>query len=171
MRCDTVRKKLDRAIRQELAPRLRESVEAHLRECEDCRRHLARQERLAVVLMSVPEPPAVPEGFGDRLMAAAQQRKAASRPVPRLRRRIGRRWPLAPFGTKAAQVAAIAGGLLLGVAMGQQTWPSVHSGGTQDASQADPLAAYELGYLGDTPGGSLAQSYLILTAASNDNGT
>lgn len=171
MRCDTVRKKLDRATRQELAPRLWESIKAHLRECEDCRRHLARQERLAAVLMSVPEPPTVPEGFGDRLIAAARQRQSACRPLPRLRRRIGRRWPLAPFGTKVAQVAAIAGGLLLGVAMGQQTWQSVHPTTTKQISQADPLAVYELDYLGDAPGGSLAQSYLILTAASNNNGT
>ena len=170
MRCDTVQKKLDRFARQELAPRLRESVEAHLRECEDCRRHLARQERLEAVLTSVSEPPAVPEGFGDRLMTAARQRQAARRPVPELRL-LGQRWPSVPFGTRVAQTAVLAGGLLLGVIMGQQTWQSVHPATTKQTSQADPLAAYELDYLGDAPGGSLAQSYLMLTAASNDNGT
>ena len=171
MRCDTVRKKLDRVARQELVPQLRESVEAHLRECEDCRRHWARQERLAAVLTNVPEPPAVPEGFGDCLMTAARQRRAASRPVPELRRRFGWLRPSAPFGAQAARAAVLAGGLLLGVVMGQQTWQSVHPGGTQQASQTNPLAVYELDYLSDAPGGSLAQSYLILTAALNDNGT
>lgn len=170
MRCDTVRKKLDRFAQQELAPRLRESVEAHLRECAGCRRHLAREERLAAVLASVPEPPAVPEGFGDRLMAAARRRQAASRPVPELRRRVGWLRPSVPFGAQAAQAAVLAGGLLLGVVMGQQAWQSVHPAGTQQTSQADPLAVFELDYLSDAPGGSLAESYLTLTTASNHNG-
>lgn len=171
MRCNTVRNNLDRFARQELAPRLRESVEVHLRECADCRRHLAWQERLASILAITPEPPAVPDGFGDRLMAAARQRKAASRPVPELRRRVGWLRPSVPFGAQAARAAVLAGGLLLGVVMGQQTWQSVHPGGTQQASQTNPLAVYELDYLSDAPGGSLAQSYLMLTATSNDNGT
>ena len=170
MRCDTVRGNLDRFARQELAPQLQESIEAHLRECADCRRHLARQERLAAVLTSVREPPAVPDGFGNRLMAAARQRRVASRPVPGQRWRVGWRWSSIPFGTKAARATVLAGGLLLGIVMGQQTWQSIHLAGAQQTSQADPLAVFELDYLSDAPGGSLAQSYLTLTTASNHNG-
>jgi len=169
MRCHRVREKLDRFVRGELTPRLRESIEAHLRECPDCRRQLARQERLVAVLASVPEPPDVPEGFGDRLMAAARQRQA-SRPVPGLRRRIGRRWASIPLGEQAARAAVLAGGLLVGLLMGQQTWQSVQSADEKPTSQADPLSGYAMDSMSDAPGGSLAQSYLTLTAASNPNG-
>jgi len=169
MRCDAVRKKLDRLARQELAPRLREPIEAHLSECSDCRRYLARQARLEVLLASGPEPPSVPEGFGDRLMAAARQRQA-NRPVLGLRRRIGRRWSSVPFGEHAARAAVLAGGLLLGVVMGQQTWQSVHPATARQTSQADPLAVYAMDSLSDAPGGSLAESYLALTTASNHSG-
>ncbi|OHB68943.1 MAG: hypothetical protein A2V70_09680 [Planctomycetes bacterium RBG_13_63_9] len=169
MRCNTVRKKLDHFARQELAPRLRASIEAHLSQCPDCRGHLARQERLAALLENIPEPPSVPEGFGDRLMAAARQRQAG-RPVPGFRRRIGWRWASVPLGEHAARAAVLAGGLLVGVLMGQQTWQSVHTAGARQTSQADPLAVYAMDSLSDAPGGSLAESYLALTTTSNHNG-
>jgi len=162
---------------------MRERVEAHLSACADCRRHLARQEGLTSLLTSLPKPPAVPEGFGDRLVAAARERQAAHRPVPGSLWRL--RW-LAPPGTatnlrsvpglvavgrKAAQAAAIAGGLLIGILMGQQTWRSAHSSIAQQAAQPDPVAVYQLDYLTDAPDGSLVQSYLALTNAPNHNGT
>ena len=177
MRCKAVRNKLDRLSRQELAPRMRERIEAHLSACADCRRHLADQERLAVLLASLPKPPAVPEGFGNRLMAAASQRQAGRQSMPWSLWRL--RW-LSPPGTdrrlvavgrKAAQAVALAGGLLIGVLMGQQTWRSAHSSIPQQTVQPDPVAVYELDYLTDAPGGSLAQSYLSLTTAPNQRGT
>ena len=171
MRCKAVRNKLDRLSRQELAPRMRECVEAHLIACADCRRHLAAQERLAVLLASLPKPPAVPEGFGDRLAAAASQRQAERQSIPGSLWRL--RWlsPRASVGRKAAQAVALAGGLLIGVLMGQQTWRSAHSSITQPTIEPDPVAVYQLDYLTDAPGGSLAQSYLSLTKAPNHNGT
>lgn len=171
MRCAAVRNELDRLARQELMPRTRERIEAHLSACADCRQHLARQDRLAVLLTSLPKPPAFPEGFGDRLMASARERQAARRPVPGSLWR--RRWLLlrAPVGRKAAQAAALAGGLLIGVFMGQQTWRSAHSSIPQQTIEPDPVAVYQLDYLTDAPGGSLAQSYLTLTNAPNHNGT
>ena len=171
MRCKTVRNKLDRFSRQELMPRARDRIEAHLSVCADCRQHFAAQERLAVLLTSQPKPPAVPRGFGDRLMAAARQRKAGRQVVPGSLWRL--RWlsPPASVGRKAAQTVAIAGGLLIGVLMGQQTWRSAHSSIPQQTVQPDPVAVYQLDYLTDAPGGSLAQSYLTLTNAPNHNGT
>jgi anti-sigma factor RsiW len=171
MRCKTVRNKLDRSIRQQLTPRARDRIEAHLSVCADCRRHFAAQERLAVLLTSQPKPPAVPDGFGDRLMAMARQRQAGRQAAPASLWR--RRWlsPSASVGRKAAQAVAIAGGLLIGVLMGQQTWRSAHSSIPQQAVQPDPVAVYELDYLTDAPGGSLVQSYLTLTKAPNNTGT
>ena len=171
MRCQTVRSKLDRLSRRELTPRMRERVEAHLNVCAECRRSLARQERLVALLTTASEPPTVPDGFGERLMAAACQRQAGTQSVPRVLWRP--RWQSAPasVGRKAAQAAALAGGLLIGVLMGQQTWRSAHSSIPRQTIEPDPVAVYQLDYLTDAPGGSLAQSYLTLTNAPNHNGT
>ena len=150
---------------------MRERVEAHLTACADCRRHLARQEGLTSLLTNLPRPPAVPERFGDRLLAAARERQAVRRPVPGSLWRL--RWlaPPGSVGRKATQAVAIAGGLLIGVLMGQQTWRSAYSSIAQQAAQPDPVAVYQLDYLTDAPDGSLVQSYLALTNAQNHNGT
>ena len=123
MRCKAVRNRLDRFSRQELTPRARKRIEAHLSGCADCRQHLASHERLAVLLTNLPRPQAVPEGFGNRLLAAARERQAVRRPVPGSLWRP--RWlsPPASVGRKAAQAVALAGGLLIGV-----SWASKRGG-------------------------------------------
>jgi anti-sigma factor RsiW len=171
MRCQAVRNKLDRLSRQELAPRMRARVEAHLNVCSDCRRYLAREERLTALLAGGAAPPPIPEGFSDRLMAAARARQTVRRPVPGSLWRL--RWtsPSASVGRKAAQAAALAGGLVIGVFMAQQTWRSAHATIPQPTGQPDPLAVYQLDSMTDAPAGSLAQSYLTLTGIPNQNGT
>jgi anti-sigma factor RsiW len=171
MRCQAVRNKLDRLSRQELAPRVRAAVEAHLNVCSDCRRYLAREERLTALLVDAPAPPPIPKGFGDRLIVAARRRQAVRRPVPGPLWRL--RWPSpsASVGKKAAQAVALAGGLIIGVFMGHQTWRSAHATIPQPAIQSDPLAVYQLDSMTDAPAGSLAQSYLTLTGIPNQNGT
>jgi hypothetical protein len=64
----------------------------------------------------------------------------------------------------------LAGGLLMGVFMGQQTWRSVRPSSAQPSRQRDAIAAHELDYLTDAPGVSLAESYLMLTGDSRPNG-
>jgi anti-sigma factor RsiW len=171
MRCKSVRDKLDRFGRQELAPRTRAAVEAHLSACADCRRHLARQERLSGLLARAPTPPAVPEGFSDRLMAAARRRQSELRPMPGSLWRL--RWLSLSESVrkKAAQAVALAGGILIGILMGQQAWQSAHSSIPRQTAEPDPVAVYQLDYLTDAPGGSLAESYLALTRAPHENGT
>lgn len=158
MRCETVRKKLDRLSQQELTSRMREAVEAHLSACEGCRRHFARQERLAAILTSVPEPPAVPQGFGDRVLEMARERQAAQRPTPAS---LWRHHWLRP-SVLVGRSAVLAGGIMLGILMGQQTWRSVHPAAPRPSMQSDPVAVYELDYLTDAPGDSLAGTYLAL---------
>jgi hypothetical protein len=104
-------------------------------------------------------------------MAAARERRAARQSVPGSLWRL--RWlsPPTSVGRKAAQAAALAGGLLIGVLMGQQTWRSERPSSPQQTAEPDPVAVYQLDYLTDAPGGSLAQSYLTLTNAPNHNGT
>ena len=71
----------------------------------------------------------------------------------------------------ATQAAVLAGGLLIGVLMGQQTWRSAHPSIPPWPVESDPFAVYQLDYLADAPGGSLAESYLTLTRAPDHNGT
>ena len=171
MRCQSVREKLDRLRRQELATRTRERLEAHLHECADCRQQLARQERLVGLLKSVPEPPAVPTGFDDRLMAVVRERQAMSRPVPASIEQL--RWLRAPgsLGRQTAQAFVCVAGLLIGIFMAQQTWEAVHPVNSQLARQVHTAAMKELDYLVDVRGDSLAESYLLLTRSSSQNGT
>jgi anti-sigma factor RsiW len=171
MRCQAVRKKLDRLSRQELTSRTREVIESHLSGCEGCRQYLARQERLATLLMSAPEPPSVPEGFAERLIVLASERRAAQRPIPASLWRHHWLRPSVWVGRSAAQTAVLAGGLLLGVLMGQQTWRSAHSANLRQTTGADPVAVYELDYLTNAPGDSLAGTYLTLMATPKHNGT
>jgi len=171
MRCRVVRNKLDLLDRQELPPHVRERIEAHLSTCAECRRHLARQQRLASLLTTLAEPPPVPDGFAGRLMAAARGRQAACRPAPGSLWRF--RWLSlsGSIGSRAAQAVALAGGLLIGVFMGQQTWRYGHRSSPQPTTEPDPVVICHLDYLSDAPVGDLAQSYLTLTGALRQNGT
>jgi predicted anti-sigma-YlaC factor YlaD len=162
MRCEVVRKKLDRLSRQELTLRMPESIEVHLSMCEACRRYLARQERLAILLRSVPAPPAIPQGFRKRVLAMAGERQSACRPVPESIRWLDWMRPSASVGKKVVQTAVLACGAVAGILMGQQTWRSAHLFNPQQTAQADPTAIYELDYLTDAPGDSLAGTYLTL---------
>jgi hypothetical protein len=58
----------------------------------------------------------------------------------------------------------LAGGLLLGVYLGAQTWDS---GPPAAIEQADPLAGSGLGQLVEPGGDSLAQAYLALTTGGD----
>jgi anti-sigma factor RsiW len=167
MRCVIVQNMLDRYRRQELAPGLQEQIEAHINECEECRGCLARQERLAIVLKNTPESPSIPEGFSERLLVVARERQATQRPVPESIWRM--RWlrSSTSLGMKAAQTAVLVGGVLIGVLMGQQTWRSAHTANRPQTTQAD---VYELGYLTNAPGDSLAGTYLTLMASPKHNG-
>jgi anti-sigma factor RsiW len=170
MRCDVVRKKLDRLRGPEVSPRLRERIEAHLEQCAECRQAWERQRQLASLLKNAPAPPPVPGGFADRLLAAARQRQAERLPAPAS---LGRgRWSLGveAAGRRAAQAAVLAGGLLIGLLMGQQTWCSVYPSSASQAGQTAPVVGDELDYLTDAPGSSLAESYLMLTRTADNNG-
>lgn len=171
MRCRSVRDKLDRYCSQELPARLLARMEAHLQDCVDCRRQLARQGRLDVVLRSVPEPPAVPAGFAERLASAMRERQVVRRSVPASLER--RRWmsPSGSVGRQVTQAAVCVAGLLIGILMAQQTWQSVHPVDSQFAHQLNRDAVQELDYLMDIRGDSLAESYLALTTTTSRSGT
>ena len=175
MRCKTVQKQLDRFVRGELTPQKQTAIETHLTQCEVCRQCLAREKILTTVLQTLPEPPALPEGFEGRVMEAARRSQTeyvvvgqASSSKRLERSPKGRGWrALVPSGIQTVQATVLSAGVLLGILMGQQTWQSVHPSSGAAASQNDPRTAYHLDYLSDAPDGSLAESFLMLTASSD----
>ena len=174
MRCKTIQEKLDVYLAEGLRATDQRQVEAHLQSCPDCRAELARLKQLLALLKSDSTIPPVPEGFSGRLMAKARERLAARQPseamsarrsVPVSLWRLHWLRPATSVVRRAAQAAMLAGGLLIGVLMGQGTWQSAHPSNPQRALHADPVAVYELDYLSDAPGDSLAGTYLALTGS------
>lgn len=164
MHCEEVLKQLTAFSSGELSPDVRQNVQAHLAECAPCRAALGRIDAVAGVLAGVETPPA-PQGFASRVMAAARQRQRAE---PTGAWNPLRWWRLtsAPMHAAAATVLVI--GLCAGLVMG---WTATSS--TDQASApvtGDPLAAYQLDVLGETPSGSLAEGYLTLVGATNEGG-
>ena len=72
-----------------------------------------------------------------------------------------------------AATAALAAGLLVGVYLGQHTWrlSDQRSGARTPMMRADPVAASGLGYLTDSGDPSLAETYLSLASAPDDQET
>lgn len=172
MRCPAVLEKLEAYAARELAPRARARIEAHLRSCPACRRALARREQLEAVVRAVPAPP-VPDGFADRVMVRARQGVKLPHALPRSLCHPLRWLEPQRLRTGLAAVAALAAGLLVGVYLGQHTWQPSDQGprGPTRVSPADPVAASGLGHLADFGDSSLAEAYLSLTSAPDNQGT
>lgn len=167
MRCKQVRQKLDAFAAKELAAGVRDRVESHLAACEGCRQSLVRQRKLAALLGAVPAPP-VPDGFAERLMAAAQERLAVdARSATPAEIRL-RWWTSMPVPMRLAAAAALAISLSLGALMGRGVARGVAT--PSQSAQADPTAVYNLDSLTEAPSGSLADAYLTLASARTEEG-
>ncbi len=114
------------------------------------------------LLVLSPLPP-VPAGFAERVVDRARREAVpVSADVStrhHVRKRLGRRVRIA-----AGTAVALAGGLLLGIYLGTQTWGSAPPATIE---QADPLARSGLGKLVEPGGNSLAQAYLALTTGGD----
>ena len=172
MRCRTVLEKLEAYAARELASRVHRQMEAHFRSCPACRRALARRKQLEAVVRTVPAP-AVPDGFADRVMALARQGLRSPQPVPRSLWNPLCRLEPQRLRMGLAATAALAAGLLVGVYLGQHTWrlSDQRSGARTPMMRADPVAASGLGYLTDSGDPSLAETYLSLASAPDDQET
>jgi len=165
MHCEDHRTRLEAYASGRLSPGEREATEAHLQDCEDCTRGLARIDNLAAVLGQVRTPP-VPTGFAARLMATGRNREipmtaAGWTPVPW--------WRQLSMPMRAAAAAMLIVGLGLGLVMGRAaTLSPVRA--TPVTAQADALDTYNLDYLSEAPAGSLADSYLTLVALCDEGG-
>jgi anti-sigma factor RsiW len=168
MRCKDVTTRLDAYVVGEIPSALAAEVESHLASCESCRLALDRLRRLAAVLGQTPMPP-VPAGFALKVMAEARTR-AARRPAVAAWNPL-EWWRAVSVPMRAAAAAVLVVGLLAGLAMG---WATVQAPtaklSAQAAPQGDPLAGYNLDYLGDVPSGSLADGYMALLSDRNGEG-
>jgi len=161
--CSKIRRQLGAYHDGELSPQDRTAVERHLVRCRSCRTALESLHGLGRALRIVEVPP-VPLNLARRIMAKARESQNAG--MERDVIRLGHRLPTSPpWVFKMAAAAVLVLGLAIGSYMG---WSMSQTVTAQTAVQADPLAVYNLDYLGDAPEGSLADSYLAL--ASSDRG-
>src|SRR2546422_2438637 len=99
MTCHESRERLSELLDEALPTRERALVEAHLADCQECRREL-EQLRATVSILRRVEPVRAPVGFVDRVMATV-------RPVPWYRRLAA--WIFLPLSVKLpAEAAALA---------------------------------------------------------------
>lgn len=169
MRCDRAQALMDRYLGEDLSPHERESFEVHLRDCRNCQQQLAGLRRLVEALQSVPAPP-VPRDLVGRVMARARQEIRGPRHSVAARSILSRWWERVGGTGLANAVAAVAAGLLLGLALGQQTWRFATNtrGSDQSTTNVDAEAVYSLDYLSGTPRGSFTETYLSLTSVDSD---
>jgi len=160
MDCPTAQTNLSAYLRGDLPLDQRSALVAHLRGCRICLVRLAAVDPLASVLVQTETPP-VPSGFERRVLAAARSRRSQ---VVAVAWSPLRWWRMASAPMHAAAAAVLVVGLAAGLALGWAARPATRQ--AQEDSQAmaltTALAAYNLDYLGDAPGGSLADSYLAL---------
>jgi len=165
--CLRVRRQLGAYFDGELSPKNRTAVERHLVRCRSCRTAWESLHRLERALQIAEVPPA-PPSLARQIMAKARERPNAE--MERNVIRLGRGLPTSrPWAFDIAAAAVLVFGLAVGSYMGWSGGRSMSQTVTaRTAVQADPLAVYNLDYLGDAPEGSLADSYLAL--ASNPKG-
>jgi anti-sigma factor RsiW len=170
VRCAQVRDNLNRFLDAELPAELSEEMATHLQCCPTCRQLWARLRQLGAIVQAAPAP-ALPGGFARRVLSQARQRVASPPPLRRASFSLMRRWKSIPLMQRAAAAAVLVIGLSTGVLMGWQTG-SRQSSRVADASPApdDPVAVFNLDYLGGDPNGSLPQAYLMLVSDSNRPG-
>jgi anti-sigma factor RsiW len=169
MRCERAQALMDRYHGEDLSPHERESFEIHLRDCRACQKQLASLQRLVSTLQGVPAPP-VPRDLLGRVMASARQEIQAAQGAPAPRWAISRWWEDLGVTGLANALTAVSAGLLLGLALGQQTWRHAASSKAPSPQTAavDTEAVYALDYLSGTPRGSFTETYLSLTSAATD---
>lgn len=165
MTCQHVKRMLSAFGDDELPVADRERIATHLAVCPGCRDAAGRLRRLDALVGGV-QTPGLPDGLAVRILIQARERQSR-------RRFFGSAvfgwWGSEPWLVRAAGVAAVFAGLLLGVwiggTLGGET--AVPAAPARTAF-ADPAAVYNLDYLRGAPAGSLAQVYLGLPATPRE---
>lgn len=172
MRCEVVKKSLDPYLTQTLASAQRDELESHLVSCAACQEQLRRLQQLAEVLAADVRIPAVPAGFRDRVMSCAQERTSRRVAIDRPARGLRDWWTSLPVTVRVGWAASLAAGLLIGTFLGRQTWAITDQGSplVTPLSRSNAGTSGELDYLTDSPGDSLAQTFLALTRGKTGKG-
>jgi len=132
MECPEVKRKIDRYLRDELPSEASDRLEAHLRDCPDCRAALEGARGLEDVFRGSASPP-VPDGFAKEVRVRAESALPSWRSLS------------APW--RAAVAASLVVGLALGILMA--------SGGAGRPPRAGSPGLKGLGYLSESPPGSI----------------
>ncbi len=160
MRCQDMQIKKRAFSTGELPMDVRQTIQAHASECDACGAELAKIDPLAGVLAAAQTPP-VPTDFTARVLATARERLTTNRIEPW---NLISWWQLTSVPMHAAAAAVMVIGLAAGLLMGQAAAPLVPR--TAGKMQPDPVDTYPLDYLGEAPGGSLADNYFALVATT-----
>jgi anti-sigma factor RsiW len=170
VRCTSVRKNLSAYLDAQLSSAISAEMGTHLQCCAACRLAWLRLRQIGDLLRNVAAPP-VPDGFVHRVLSQARRRVVCPPPAARASFDLVGYWRSVPLVQRAAAAAVLIVGLSTGLAMGWQTT------GTQTANSStavrvtdDPLAVFNLDYLGGDPNGSLPRAYLTLVASDNRPG-
>ena len=156
-----IQDKLDGYLGGDLDPETSGAIEAHLRGCSICAQALSQARRMRSVLRQCMAPP-VPEGFWERVMARAHERRRL-KPVWLTASLHGRRVPV-------IWQAAVAAGLIVGLAIGVLMATDLRQQGVQEtllageAGGADATGVYRLDYFAEAPAGSLAGTFVSLVS-------
>ena len=161
MRCRNVKSRLNRYLDGELSDQERRAFERHVGVCAACHEALERLRAADAAVLQLAEPPDVPTGFAERVIARAARRRQ-QRPL------VVPFWKSFSPAMRVAAAAMVMLGLGVGVLMGMDLarGPATPS----DVAAADPDAVYGFDYLSDAPGGSLADAYTTLASTNNGGG-
>ena len=161
MRCRDVNSRLNRYLDGELSDQERRAIERHVGTCAACHEALERLHGADAAVLQLPEPPDVPTGFAQRVIARAARRRE-QRPL------VAPFWQSFSPAMRVAAAAMVMLGLGIGVLMGLDLvrGPATPS----DVAAADLDAVYGFDYLSDAPGGSLADAYITLASTNNGGG-
>ena len=161
MRCRNVTSRLNRYLDGELSDREHRAVERHAAACAACREALERLRSAETALSQLPAVPYVPDGFAERAITRAAQRRE-QRPL------VVPFWKSFSPTMRVAAAAMVMLGLGIGALMGLDLARSPAT--PSDVAAADLDAVYGFDYLSETPDGSLADAYITLASTNNGGG-
>ena len=161
MSCRKVKALLNRHLDGETSNEENEVIKSHLSECVLCREVLKRLCAVNRLLMQLPVPPEVPDGFANRVIARAEQHYNLNLAVLQFRQSF----------SPALRVAA-AVTLILGLGIGGLMSLNLTEAPTKQSKpeKQEIMRTYGLDYFTETPEGSLADAYLTLASTGNGKG-